>query len=88
MDFMLDWCRWVIDYTREDFTKTEKQYDLILDVIAHRSVLPPAGTRPRGNYFFRGSTATMFQICSKPDQKNPDKNIRILVVPHRSDPFL
>ena len=28
----------VIDYTREDFTKNGKQYDLILDVIAHRSV--------------------------------------------------
>jgi len=28
----------VIDYTREDFTKTGKQYDLILDLIAHRSV--------------------------------------------------
>jgi len=28
----------VIDYTREDFTKNGQQYDLILDVIAYRSV--------------------------------------------------
>lgn len=28
----------VIDYTREDFTRNGKQYDYILDVMAHRSV--------------------------------------------------
>src|SRR5215212_8791228 len=28
----------VVDYSREDFTKNGKQYDLILDIVAHRSV--------------------------------------------------
>lgn len=28
----------VIDYTKEDFTKNEKRYDLILDIVANRSV--------------------------------------------------
>ena len=28
----------VIDYTREDFTRTDKRYDLIFDLAAHRSV--------------------------------------------------
>jgi len=28
----------VIDYTKEDFTKGEQRYDLILDVVVHRSV--------------------------------------------------
>jgi NADPH:quinone reductase-like Zn-dependent oxidoreductase len=28
----------VIDYAQEDFTKSKKQYDLILDVVTHRSI--------------------------------------------------
>ena len=40
----------VIDYGREDFTRTTQPYDLILDLVAHRSVfayrraLAPGGT--------------------------------------------
>ena len=54
----------VIDYTQEDFTKNGKQYDLILDVIAHRSVFAyKRALRPNGSYFFvGGSVATIFQI--------------------------
>jgi len=54
----------VIDYTREDFTKNGKQYDLILDIIAHRSVFAyKRALRPDGSYFMvGGSVATMFQM--------------------------
>ena len=54
----------VIDYAREDFTKNGKQYDLILDVVAHRSVFTyERALRPNGSYFFvGGSVATLFQI--------------------------
>ncbi|MDP8948699.1 MAG: NAD(P)-dependent alcohol dehydrogenase, partial [Actinomycetota bacterium] len=54
----------VIDYTRDDFTKNGKQYDLILDLAAHRSVFAYKQTlRSNGSYFFvGGSVATIFQI--------------------------
>ena len=74
----------VIDYTREDFTKNGKQYDLILDVIAHRSVFAYArALRPNGTYFFvGGSVATLFQILFLGPlmRKMTGKNIRILMV--------
>ena len=54
----------VIDYTREDFTKTGKQYDFILDVIAYRSPFAyQRALRPNGSYYcVGGSVATMIQI--------------------------
>ncbi|MBI5054375.1 MAG: NAD(P)-dependent alcohol dehydrogenase [Chloroflexi bacterium] len=53
----------VIDYTQEDFTQNGKQYDLILDVIANRSVFAyQRALKPNGSYFMvGGSVATMFQ---------------------------
>ncbi len=41
----------VIDYTQEDFTKKEQRYDLILDIVANRSVSDYARVlTPKGNY--------------------------------------
>jgi NADPH:quinone reductase-like Zn-dependent oxidoreductase len=54
----------VIDHTREDFTKNGEQYDLILDIVAHRSVFAyKRALRADGRYYLAGgSVATMLQI--------------------------
>ena len=78
----------VIDYTREDFTKNRKQYDLILDVIAHRSAFAyRRALKPNGTYFFvGGSVATLFQILLLGPwiQRTTGRNIRLLAVPQNS----
>lgn len=74
----------VIDYTREDFTKNGKQYDLILDVIAHRSVFAyKRALRPNGSYYAAGgSVATAFQILLLGPwiRRITGKKIRYLIV--------
>jgi NADPH:quinone reductase-like Zn-dependent oxidoreductase len=74
----------VIDYTREDFTKNGKQYDLILDVVAHRSVFAyKRALRSNGSYFLAGgSVATIFQILLLGAwiRGTTGKKIRILAV--------
>jgi NADPH:quinone reductase-like Zn-dependent oxidoreductase len=79
----------VIDYTKEDFTKNEKQYDLILDVIAHRSAFAYArALRPNGTYFFvGGSAAVLFQalLLGPWIKRATGKNIRLLVVPQNRE---
>ena len=52
----------VVNYTREDFTKNGNQYDLILDVVAHRPVFAyKRALRPNGRVFlcrwFRSHTS-------------------------------
>jgi NADPH:quinone reductase-like Zn-dependent oxidoreductase len=74
----------VIDYSREDFTKNGKQYDLILDLIAHRSVFAyKRALRPNGSYFFvGGSVATLFQtlLLGPLVGRTAGKKMRILAV--------
>ncbi|MBW1814242.1 MAG: NAD(P)-dependent alcohol dehydrogenase [Deltaproteobacteria bacterium] len=41
----------VIDYTQEDFTQNAKRYDLILDIVANRSISDyTRALNPKGNY--------------------------------------
>ena len=74
----------VIDHTQEDFTQNGKQYDMILDVIAHRSVFAyKRALRPNGSYFVvGGSVATLFQILFLGPwiRRTAGKKIRILAV--------
>lgn len=78
----------VIDYTRQDFTKNRNQYDLILDLIAHRSAFAYArALKPEGTYFFvGGSVATLFQVLLLGPwiRRTRGRNVRLLVVPQDS----
>ena len=54
----------VIDYTREDFTKNDQRYDLILDFAAYHSIFDyKRALSPKGIYVMvGGSSARIFQV--------------------------
>jgi len=78
----------VIDYTKQDFTKNRKQYDLILDLIAHRSVFAyKRALKPNGTCFFvGGSVGTLFQILLLGPwiKRTTGRHLRLLVVPQNN----
>lgn len=55
---------YVIDYNQEDFTKIGERYDLILDVVAYRSIVDyKRALRPGGRFVMVGGpTARIFQV--------------------------
>lgn len=54
----------VIDYTKEDFTRNEKQYDLILDTKTNRSVFAyPRSLSPCGTYVTVGGSIPRLLQC-------------------------
>lgn len=79
----------VIDYDREDFTRNGKRYDLILDVIAHRSVFAyQRALHKNGTYFcVGGSAGVLLQVfLLGPMFRSRGKHLRVLVVPqNRND---
>ena len=82
----------VIDYTRQDFTKTGKQYDLILDLIAHHSACAyQRALKPNGTYFFvGGSVGTLFQVLLLGPwlRRRSGRNIRLLAVPQNREALI
>ncbi len=76
----------VIDYTQEDFTKSDERYNLILDIVANRSISDyMSALSPKGNYvsvafnlsaLFLGSLISMTgskkvsQLSHKPNVKD------------------
>lgn len=82
----------VIDFKREDFTSNGNQYDLILDLIAHRSVFnTQRALRTDGRYFFvGGSVGVLFQIflLGPLINRTKNKNIGLLMVPQRRDDLI
>jgi len=72
----------VIDYERVDFIANGQQYDLVLDLIAHRSTVACArALRPNGTYYIvGGSTAVLLQtLFLGPFIRQ--RRMRVLVVP-------
>jgi NADPH:quinone reductase-like Zn-dependent oxidoreductase len=53
----------VLDYTREDYTKSGQLYDLIIDVVAYRSIFAyKRALSPKGVFVYvGGSTSAIFQ---------------------------
>jgi NADPH:quinone reductase-like Zn-dependent oxidoreductase len=56
----------VIDYAQEDYTKSGRRYDLVLDAVAHRSVFDyRRALSPEGKFIIvGGSLATFLQVLS------------------------
>ena len=74
----------VIDYTREDFTRNGRTYDLILDLAAYRSAFAyRRSLAPGGRYLYvGGSVATLLQVLliGPLTGRAAGKKIRLLAV--------
>jgi NADPH:quinone reductase-like Zn-dependent oxidoreductase len=74
----------VLDYTRDDFTRNGRAYDLILDLAAYRSPLACRGSlKPGGRYLYvGGSVAALLQVllAGPLTGRAEGKKIRVLAV--------
>ena len=74
----------VIDYTRNDFTRNGRAYDLILDLAAYRSAFAYKRSLAHGGryLFVGGSVATLLQVLliGPLTGRAADKAVRLLVV--------
>jgi NADPH:quinone reductase-like Zn-dependent oxidoreductase len=79
----------VVDYTAQDFTRLGREFDLVLDLIAHRSAWACARAVKRGGtYFFvGGSLAAVFQILllGRGIRVATGKHVKVLMVPQQRE---
>jgi NADPH:quinone reductase-like Zn-dependent oxidoreductase len=82
----------VIDYTSEDFTRNGKQYDLVLDTIAHRSVIACSrALRSNGVYFLAGGALRVLfgaLLLGPLIRRMTGKSVRLLIVPQDRQPLV
>ena len=82
----------VIDFTREDFTKTGQQYDLVLDLIAYRSPFNYARSlKPEGSYYaVGGNVSTLLQIVlmGSTIRRRTGRNVKVLAVQRNQEDLL
>jgi NADPH:quinone reductase-like Zn-dependent oxidoreductase len=82
----------VMDHRREDFTKSGNRFDLILDLVAHRSAFAYArALKPNGTYLFTGgSVTTLFQILffGALIRRTTSRNVRLLMVPQNREDLI
>ena len=74
----------VIDYAQEDFTRNGRQYDLILDLVAERSLFAYArALKPGGRYYAVGGALATFLpilVLGPLLRRITNKSVRVLVV--------
>ena len=80
----------VIDYTRDDYTRNATRYDLILDLVAHRSPFAYArALRPHGRYYAAGGLVRTFLqilLAGPGIALATGKKVRVLAaLPNRKD---
>jgi NADPH:quinone reductase-like Zn-dependent oxidoreductase len=75
----------VIDYTRENFTKNGKQYDLIVDAVAKHSVKDyKKALSPNGSFvLIGGSVSTIFQVMTMGWWITKKSGKKINFLPHK-----
>lgn len=79
----------VIDYTVQDFTRSGAEYDLVLDLVAHRTARACArAVRRGGTYFFvGGDVSALFQVLLLGPWIGmaTGRSLKLLLVPQRRE---
>lgn len=82
----------VIDYAREDFTRIGNRYDLILDLIAQRSLFAcKRALKATGTYFFVGGcvgVGFLLLLLGPLLARTTGRKVRLLLVPQNREDLI